>query len=143
MIDKFLRWWLLAILIIIGFSVSWNFGFFHFLHENDFTRLGLINLLIFSVCSVSIGTKIYRENNDYESEWFCSDAVVTIGMIGTVVGFIYMLFSVFSNIDLGDSAKTMKALSEMANGMSTAMLTTLVGLVTSVLLKFQLVISQK
>jgi len=54
-----------------------------------------------------------------------------------------MLFSVFSNIDLSDSAKTMKALSEMANGMSTAMLTTLVGLVTSVLLKFQLVISQK
>ena len=48
MIDKFLRWWLLLILIIIGFSVSWNFGFFHFLHENDFTRLGLINLLIFS-----------------------------------------------------------------------------------------------
>ena len=143
MIDRFLKWWLLIILIIIGFSVSWNFGFFHFLQENDFTKLGLINLLIFSISSVSIGTKIYRESEDYETEWFCSDAVVTIGMIGTVVGFIYMLFSVFSNIDLSDTAKTMSALAEMANGMSTAMLTTLVGLVTSVLLKFQLVISQK
>ena len=143
MIDRFLYWWLLIILVIIGAAVTWNFGFFHFLQEKDFTRLGLINLLIFSVCSVSVGTKIYRDSKDYETEWFCSDAVVTIGMIGTVIGFIYMLFSVFSNIDLGDSAKTMKALSEMANGMSTAMLTTLVGLVTSVLLKFQLVISQK
>lgn len=143
MINKFLHWWLLIILVIIGAAVSWNFGFFHFLQENDFTRLGMINLLIFSVGSVSVGTKIYRESEDFETEWFCSDAVVTIGMIGTVIGFIYMLFSVFSNLDLSDSAKTMKALAEMANGMSTAMLTTLVGLVTSVLLKFQLVISQK
>ena len=143
MINRFLNWWLLIILIIIGAAVSWNFGFFHFLQEQDFTRLGILNLLIFSVGSVSVGTKFYRESEDFETEWFCSDAVVTIGMIGTVIGFIYMLFSVFANLDLSDAAKTMSALAEMANGMSTAMLTTLIGLVTSVLLKFQLVISQK
>jgi biopolymer transport protein ExbB/TolQ len=54
-----------------------------------------------------------------------------------------MLFSVFSDLNLGDSAQMMMALSEMAKGMSTALLTTLVGLISSVLLKFQLVIAQK
>ena len=70
------------------------------------------------------------------------DAVISIGMIGTVIGFIYMLFAVFSNIDLTDSIKMMSSLSEMAEGMSTALLTTLTGLVSSMLLKLQLIIAK-
>jgi hypothetical protein len=143
MIDRFLKWWLLIILILIGIGVAWNFEFFVFLHEKDFTNLGLFTLFVFIVNSTTTGIKIFKESKDYEVEWFCSDAVVSIGMIGTVIGFIYMLFSVFSDLNLGDSAQMMMALSEMAKGMSTALLTTLVGLISSVLLKFQLVIAQK
>jgi len=143
MIDRFLKWWLLIILILIGIGVAWNFEFFVFLHEKDFTNLGLFTLFVFIVNSTTTGIKIFNESKDYEVEWFCSDAVVSIGMIGTVIGFIYMLFSVFSDLNLGDSAQMMMALSEMAKGMSTALLTTLVGLISSVLLKFQLVIAQK
>ena len=65
------------------------------------------------------------------------------GMIGTVIGFIYMLFAVFSNIDLTDSIKMMSSLGEMAEGMSTALLTTLMGLVSSILIKLQLIIAIK
>lgn len=143
MVDKFLKWWLLIILIMIGYGVSFNLGFFSFLQEKDFTNLGLFANFVFIINSVMIGYKIFNEKNNYEIEWFSSDAVVTIGMIGTVIGFIYMLFSVFSDLDFGDSHKMMLTLGEMAKGMSTAMLTTLVGLVSSVLLKFQLVIAEK
>lgn len=142
MLDRFLKWWLLIILIIIGYGLAYNFGFFSFLQEKDFTNLGFFTIFVFIVNSSTIGYKIYNEKTDYEVEWFSSDAVVTIGMIGTVIGFIYMLFSVFGNLDLNDSQKMIFTLGEMAKGMSTAMLTTLVGLVSSVLLKFQLVVAK-
>ena len=139
---NFLKWWLLLILIVIGASVAWYFDFFLFLLEYDFTRLGFFTLFIFCLNSISIGIKIYNDNRNLNTEWFWSDAVISIGMIGTVIGFIYMLFSVFSNIDLTDSIKMMSSLSEMAKGMSTALLTTLTGLVSSMLLKLQLIIAK-
>lgn len=139
---NFLKWWLLLILIVIGTSVAWYFDFFLFLLEHDFTRLGFFILFIFCLNSISIGSKIYNDDKNLNTEWFWSDSVISIGMIGTVIGFIYMLFAVFSNIDLTDSIKMMSSLSEMAEGMSTALLTTLTGLVSSMLLKLQLIIAK-
>ena len=140
---KFLKWWLLMVLIIIGISVAWYFEFFLFLFNHDFTRLGFLTLFIFLLNSISIGYKIYSEKESFGTEWFWSDSVISIGMIGTVIGFIYMLFAVFSNIDLTDSIKMMASLGEMAKGMSTALLTTLMGLVSSMLIKLQLIIAIK
>ena len=73
-------------------------------------------------------------------EWFAGDAVISIGMIGTVVGFIYMLYSIFMEINFGESSELVQSLKEMSNGMSTALLTTLVGLISSILIKFQLIL---
>ena len=131
------------VLIIIGISVAWYFEFFLFLFNHDFTRLGFLTLFIFLLNSISIGYKIYSEKESFGTEWFWSDSVISIGMIGTVIGFIYMLFAVFSNIDLTDSIKMMASLGEMAEGMSTALLTTLMGLVSSMLIKLQLIIAIK
>ena len=66
--------------------------------------------------------------------------VISLGMIGTVVGFIYMLYSVFTGIDLSDTSNLQDSLAMMAKGMGTALLTTLVGLISSVLIKCQLVV---
>ena len=140
---RFLKWWLLMVLIIIGISVAWYFEFFLFLFNHDFTRLGFLTLFIFLLNSISIGYKIYSEKDFFGTEWFWSDSVISIGMIGTVIGFIYMLFAVFSNMDLSDSFKMMASLGEMAEGMSTALLTTLMGLVSSMLIKLQLIIAIK
>lgn len=140
---SFLKWWLLMVLILIGISVAWYFEFFTFLFDHDFTRLGFLTLFIFLLNSISVGYKLYKKHDSFGVEWFWSDAVISIGMIGTVIGFIYMLFAVFSNIDLTDSIKMMSSLGEMAEGMSTALLTTLMGLVSSILIKLQLIIAIK
>ena len=87
---NFLKWWLLLILIVIGASVAWHFDFFLFLLEHDFTRLGFFTLFIFCLNSISIGSKIYTDDKNLNTEWFWSDAVISIGMIGTVIGFIYI-----------------------------------------------------
>jgi len=60
-------------------------------------------------------------------------------MIGTVTGFLLMLGTAFANIDVTNSVTLQQALSDMAIGMSTALWTTLTGLVCSLILKVQLI----
>jgi len=145
--NVFLKWWLIIVLSVIGSCVSIYFDFDKFLYENDLTKLSLVILLFFSISSIIVGYKIYKQfvekvdTYTYETEWFVSEILVSLGMIGTVIGFIYMLYTVFGNLDVGDTSIIKASLSTMANGMGTALLTTLVGLTSSVLLKCQLVLT--
>jgi len=145
--NVFLKWWLIIVLSVIGSCVSIYFDFDKFLYENDLTKLSLVILLFFTISSIIVGYKIYKQfvekvdTYTYETEWFVSEILVSVGMIGTVIGFIYMLYTVFGNLDVGDTSIIKASLSTMANGMGTALLTTLVGLTSSVLLKCQLVLT--
>jgi len=145
--NVFLKWWLIIVLSVIGSCVSIYFDFDKFLYENDLTKLSLVILLFFSISSIIVGYKIYKQfvekvdTYTYETEWFVSEILVSLGMIGTVIGFIYMLYTVFGNLDVGDTSIIKASLSTMANGMGTALLTTLIGLTSSVLLKCQLVLT--
>jgi uncharacterized membrane protein len=137
---NFLRWWLFVILIIMGVSTSLYFDFGNFLYENDFTKISLLIVSLFTIATSVIGYKLWtKKEYSYDKEWFVSEAVISLGMIGTVIGFIFMLYSVFSGIDLSDTSNLQESLMMMAKGMGTALLTTLVGLISSVLIKCQLV----
>jgi len=81
------------------------------------------------------------ENN--ESGWFTSDILLTIGMIGTVLGFIFMLSSSFENINASNLGSIQHSLTTMSAGMSTALFTTAAGLICSLILKIQLFIFGK
>ena len=65
-----------------------------------------------------------------------SDMFLSIGMIGTVIGFISMLGG-FSSLDVNNAETVQGLIKELGSGMSTALYTTLVGLVCSVFLKIQ------
>ena len=65
--------------------------------------------------------------------------MLTLGMIGTVAGFILMLGDSFSNIDTSNPETLKAALAAMAVGMSTALYTTLIGLICAQLTKVQLI----
>lgn len=75
-----------------------------------------------------------KSSHDYG--WFFVDAMIKLGLLGTVVGFIYMLGSVSdtSALDLNAMQKVMQ---QMSNGMGTALYTTLAGLTGSILLAMQ------
>jgi biopolymer transport protein ExbB/TolQ len=70
--------------------------------------------------------------------WFIAEACLALGMIGTVTGFLLMLSGAFADIDLANTSTIQKSLTQMALGMSTALYTTLVGLICSLTLKVQL-----
>lgn len=141
----FLKWWLMVTLIVVGISTSIYFNFDTFLYENDLTKISLVIVSLFAICTSVIGYKIWNsaikkiKDYNYETEWFMSEILISLGMIGTVIGFIFMLHSVFGNLNISDTVAVQQSLGSMAKGMGTALLTTLVGLISSVLIKSQLI----
>ena len=140
-----LKWWLIFCLIVLGLGACFYFDVHKSLYESDITRLSFLILIIFGCTSIWIGTKTYRVGilQDYEQKsdvgWFISESCLALGMVGTVTGFLIMLGTAFENVDVTNSATLQQALSDMATGMSTALWTTLVGLVSSLIIKVQLV----
>jgi len=132
-------------LIVLGIGTCFYFEVHMSLHESDITRLSYLILFIFGCTSIWIGTKTYRVGilQDYEQKsdvgWFISESCLALGMVGTVTGFLIMLGTAFANVDVTNAATLQQALSDMATGMSTALWTTLVGLVSSLIIKVQLV----
>ncbi len=71
-----------------------------------------------------------------EKGWLWSDIVLSLGMIGTVIGFMMMLAG-FVGIDFSDFDSVQSLIAKLSVGMSTSLSTTLVGLISSVILKLQ------
>ena len=65
--------------------------------------------------------------------------MLSLGMVGTLIGFIVVLSSAFGSIDVANPAELKQVIASLATGMGTALVTTLVGLVHSIVLKVQLV----
>ena len=145
-----LKWWLIIVIISLGITACAMAGVFEMVNKADVTKLSFVIFGLFVLTSAQTGmltykaekvvTKreydiIYRKNG---TGWFVSDALFSLGMIGTVIGFIYMLGMSFSSITAANTASMQFALSKMGSGMSTALYTTAAGLICSLLLKLQL-----
>ncbi len=74
--------------------------------------------------------------NRHASGHFVSDALLRLGLLGTIVGFILMLAPV-ARMESFDPVGARSMLQQMSGGMAVALYTTLCGLVTSILLKLQ------
>ena len=49
-----LRWWLLVIIMVISFFITWKMDFLNFLIEKDFTKLSFVILGILIISTLSI-----------------------------------------------------------------------------------------
>jgi MotA/TolQ/ExbB proton channel family len=67
---------------------------------------------------------------------FAGDALLKLGLLGTIVGFILMLLPL-ATLDNFDAASMKSSMKVMSGGMAVAMYTTLAGLIGSVLVKAQ------
>ena len=142
---KLLKWWLVFCLTLLGFGTLYYFNMHSQLYHADVTKLSFLIIIIFIFTSVWIGRKTY----DLESTsviddkidvgWFIAESCLALGMVGTVTGFLYMLGTAFENIDITNATTLQDALASMARGMSTALYTTLTGLIASLVIKIQLV----
>ena len=140
-----LKWWLIFCLMLLATAGSGYFGLHTTLYSADTTKLSFFILGLCFSTSVWIGIKTYKvsELEDFSQStdvgWFVSESCLALGMIGTVIGFLLMLGTAFTNLDITNSVALQEALASMAVGMSTALYTTLIGLISSLVLKVQLV----
>ena len=110
--------------------------------NGDQTKLSFLILTLFILTSGWVGwctKKSEFQIQNIDVGWFVAEACLALGMIGTVTGFLLMLSGAFADIDLANTSTIQTALTKMALGMSTALYTTLVGLICSLTLKIQLV----
>jgi len=142
---KLLKWWLIFCLTLLGFGTLYYFNLHSQLYYADVTKLSFLIIIIFMFTSVWIGRKTYDLettsviDDKIDVGWFIAESCLALGMVGTVTGFLYMLGTAFENIDITDATTLQDALASMAKGMSTALYTTLTGLIASLIIKVQLV----
>ena len=144
-----LRWWFLLCTQVALGTVAYHFSFFHHLYREDTTRIGFCILGILILTSLWIGKRIYSLKSNWAGPkeaieclspgWFVAESCLVLGLIGTVTGFILMLGTAFTELDVTNITSVQNALIKMSLGMSTALYTTLVGLISSLIIKIQLV----
>lgn len=136
------KWWFVFNVGVLALAVGqFQFGLMSLLYGADSTYLSFLILAIAVGTSVALGVvrKTVR-GSDNNMFWFLSDAVLSIGMVGTLFGFLLVLGSAFTDVDTTSTESMTAAIAVLAAGMSTALTTSLVGLVSSLWLKLQLVI---
>ena len=148
-----LRWWFLLCTQVALGTVAYHFSFFHHLYREDTTRIGFFILGILILTSLWVGKKVHSLKFKWEgpedaidklsSGWFIAESCLVLGLIGTVTGFILMLGTAFTELDVTNITSVQNALIKMSLGMSTALYTTLVGLIGSLAIKIQLVTIEK
>ena len=142
---KLLKWWLIFCLTILGFGTLYYFNVHSLLYYADVTKLSFLIIIIFMFTSIWIGRKTFDlettsvVDDTIDVGWFVAESCLALGMVGTVTGFLYMLGTAFENIDITNATTLQDALASMARGMSTALYTTLTGLIASLIIKIQLV----
>ena len=144
--NALLKWWIqVAIITFAAFMVN-QYGWWHFLYEADVTKISFVIIGVLAISSLCVGY-MCMENAKWDHverlsnyAWYASEAMITLGMVGTVAGFLIMLNTAFSNLDVNNIANVQQAISDMAVGMSTALVTTLTGLICSTVIKIQLII---
>ena len=137
---KFLFWWLLICLTSLFIYLMYDFGLLIPFYAKDVTMLTYFITILFVTTSCSIGYKNLVQSKSYDIEWFISDIVLTLGMIGTIVGFILMLSGTFDTLQIANVESVRLLIASMSKGLYTALNTTLAGLISSVVLKAQLII---
>lgn len=146
-----LRWWLFFAVASLGTAALYLSGVMQKVNQADVTKISFLIYAVFAIFTIRTGIDTYhlcredkvtnRHISKYYKKsdigWFVSDTLLTLGMIGTVAGFIYMLDTSFSKMDPQNVISMQGVLAKMGVGMSTALYTTAAGLVCSLLLKLQ------
>lgn len=140
---KFYMWWISVLLIGTGVFWANHLGVVQTIFETDITYLTTIIAGIFISANVTLGYYTYHSSDPFFSQdklstiidmnWFLSEMVMALGMLGTVIGLIHMLSNGFG----ADPSQMQTLLGSMWQSMGLALYTNAVGLAASILLKLQ------
>ena len=116
MSKAFLLWWIEVVTVSFAAILIFTYGWFEKLYDADQTKISFIIILIFIATSISTGFLSFKSSVEYNKisnyVWFASETMVTLGLIGTVAGFLLMLSSAFDNLDVSNVENVQKVISK-------------------------------
>lgn len=151
--NLFVKWFIIFSCILTGNIIAGSLGLFKIIIAADISHLTQIIAALFLFCSLQVGkisydlsrddqtlvsyrngvtTKLKRKLKFLE---FMADSFFTLGLMGTIIGFCYMMRGT-----LQESADVSTIIAQLKVGSSTKLFTTLAGIVSSLLLQYQLLI---
>jgi hypothetical protein len=122
--------------------------FFVYLWDTDLSKLSFLILAMLGICTAYIGNLTHKvskgelhhaPSSELKPLWFFAEVMIGLGLTGTLIGFFWVLTNSFAGLDISDTENIKLAMGEIGSGIGTAVLTSLVGIVSSMLTKFQLV----
>lgn len=145
-----LKWWLIFCTVVFATGYAHlTMDLFSTLNNADVTKLSFIVIATFYGYMIALGITLskYCKNifNIFCTEkiikvqqhgWFLSDIFMAVGFLGTLVGFIYMLdLTGLANVNAAQAT-----LITLTTGMKTALYTTVMALIASLIIKITLYI---
>lgn len=124
---------LLNSVIVFLLFIAGYYGFITYLYDYEVTKMSFVALGTYFYLMIRILFTQYTK----EKIWEYSERLPEMGLVGTVVGFL-IIFNIFRTHPMQSVADLHAVIPELTRGISTALLATLVGVITSMLTKFQL-----
>lgn len=139
----FWYWWAFFCVNLLGYGIIYHYDGFSWMAANDFTKIGVALCVVYPIASLMIGRLVYRAYStqtlpDLDNYWFFSEICLGLGMIGTIVGLLVVFSHGFHDLNFQDQNSVKDLIKNLGLGTSTALISTLVGLVASLLVKIQL-----
>lgn len=138
----FLQWALFVCLVVISASIGVSLGWTGYVFGGDPTHVTTITLCVFVFTTIWCGRLCWRtEKGDdpktirrsLASGWFASSVCVTLGLLGTVIGYFIMM----QNVSGGAEGAAEQLVSQIRLGLGTVLINTIVGGVCGLLIEVQ------
>lgn len=132
--------WLCFFLFLTGLSYyCYELGYFKALASLDKSKLSWLNLTLFGIMYSRLGILLFYQETPLEKDldpgFEVAEYIMAIGLLGTVIGFILMLYGTMGNVNFDDPGAVRNLFTAVTSGMYTALITTAVGLITSLSLR--------
>ena len=137
-VKPFYIWWITNLAVASGVFWAYHQGIIQKIWHDDVTMITTALAILYIITTSLIGYVAYTK--DYASKlvdacWFLSEQMLALGMLGTVIGFIYLLSSGITSASVTDPTSLAGLLANMSVGLGIALYTNAVGILASLISK--------
>jgi len=158
--NNFIRWFIVFMASLTATVLAQQYGVLEIMIKNDISYICVGILFLYFVVSIFAGRtaflvdeKVSKYDDSYYDSlydndkmeikkrlnilWFISEHFLTLGLIGTMTGFIFVMYG-----SLNESLEIKQIINQLKVGVGTALNTTIFGLIYSLALQLQTFILQ-
>ena len=145
----FVRWWVSFSILTVAITTTLLAGIGKFIttHDCTFISWGILGMAFGASLHLGYKLRAYAakpsHKRDFKVTEYFIDTCTSLGLLGTIIGLIMMVVGAFGDLDVTNQASVKSSMLAISSGIGSALVTTLVGLVCALLLRFQLVITSE